>query len=64
MAKHWSSSQAVAMQPMGRLLSNSDVTIRDQLRDVGQSQGIDGGVFAAAVLLYASGLITDCAGLR
>ena len=44
----------------GTFLSNRDVTIRNQVRDVGQSQGIDGGGFAVAVLLYVSGPITGC----
>jgi hypothetical protein len=42
----------------GTLLSNRDVPVRHQMRDVGQSQGIDGWGFVAAVLLYVSGSIT------
>src|SRR5208337_468958 len=37
----------------GTLPSNRDVTIGNQVRDVGQSQGTDGRGFAGAVLLYA-----------
>src|SRR5271165_260669 len=44
----------------GALLSKRDVTIRNQVRDVRQSQGIDGGGFSVAVLLYVSGPITGC----
>jgi hypothetical protein len=44
----------------GTLLSNCDVTIGNQLRDIGQSLGIAGRGCAVGVLLYASGPITDC----